>query len=82
MEITFSKCVESFTYVGVALSTDNTYVRKMRKKNILYKVINIKYYATLPKGQLLNKHLLSFKSSPYFGSDSRHSFQDFFPGCA
>ena len=72
--------------LGVALNTHITLVRNLRKKTIYNTVgINIKYCASLPQVLLLKKRICSpweqilfFKSSPYYGSDSRLSVFFFF----
>ena len=63
-------------FIGVALITQITHMRNMRKRNIYNNVIYIEYFAFLPLGLLLKERIcslweqiLSFKSSPYFGSD-------------
>ena len=64
--------------IDVALITHITHVRNMRKKTIYNKVALTSYIVFLShEGGSLWKQVLSFKSSRYFGSDSRHTFQDF-----
>ena len=67
------------SFIGVALITQITHVRNMRMRNINNNVTYIKYFASLPLGLLLKERIcflwekiLSFKSSPYFGSDYMH----------